>query len=86
MRGLPFDRRAETLIADRSDTAPIIQPMLAAWRQLCEQIAAFNKAVHALVRRHMPSSNNRLATALSKLNRQTQGVMRTLTDRKGRRG
>jgi transposase len=50
MRGLPFDRRVETLIADRSDLALIIQPMLAAWRQLREQIATFDKAVRALVK------------------------------------
>jgi transposase len=50
MRGLPFDRRVETLIADRSDLALIIQRMLAAWRQLREQIASFDKAVRALVK------------------------------------
>ena len=50
MRGLPFDRRVETLIADRSDLALIIQPMLAAWRQLREQIASFDKAVRAMVK------------------------------------
>jgi transposase len=50
MRGLPFDRRVETLIADRSDLALIIPPMLAAWRQLREQIASFDKAVRALVK------------------------------------
>ena len=50
MRGLPFDRRVETLIADRSDLALIVQPMLAAWRQLREQIASFDKAVRALVK------------------------------------
>ena len=49
MRGLPFDRRVETLIADRSDLALIIPPMLAAWR-LREQIASFDKAVRALVK------------------------------------
>jgi transposase len=31
MRGLPFDRRVEALLADRDDVAPIIRPMLAAW-------------------------------------------------------
>ena len=50
MRGLPFDRRVETLIADRSDLALIIQPTLAAWRQLREQIASFDTAVRALVK------------------------------------
>jgi transposase len=49
-RGLPFDRRVESLIADRNDLALIIQPMLAAWRQLREQIAGFDKAVGTLVK------------------------------------
>jgi transposase len=47
MRGLPFDRRVEALLADHDDVAPIVRPMLAAWRQLREQIAAFDKAVRA---------------------------------------
>jgi transposase len=50
MRGLPFDRRIETLLADRPDVAPIVWPMLAAWRQLRQQIAAFDKAVRVLVK------------------------------------
>ena len=50
MRGLPFDRRVEGLVADRDDLAPIVRPMLVAWRQLREQIAAFDKAVRALVK------------------------------------
>jgi transposase len=50
VRGLPFDRRVEALIADRSDLAPIVQPMLVAWRQLRQQIATFDKAVRALVK------------------------------------
>jgi transposase len=50
MRGLRFDRRVETLIADRADIAPIVQPMLAAWRQLREQISTFDKAVRTLVK------------------------------------
>jgi transposase len=37
MRGVPFDRRVEELVADRDDLAPIVRPMLAAWRQLREQ-------------------------------------------------
>jgi transposase len=45
LRGLPFDRRVETLLADRDDLAPIVRHMLAAWRQLREQIAEFDKAV-----------------------------------------
>jgi transposase len=50
MRGVPFDRRVEELVADRDDLAPIVRPMLAAWRQLREQVAAFDKAVRALAR------------------------------------
>src|SRR4051794_26502455 len=30
MRGLPFDRRVEALLADRDDLPPIARPMLAA--------------------------------------------------------
>jgi transposase len=50
MRGLPFDRRVETLLADRADVAPIVRPMLAAWQQLRLQIMAFDKAVRMLVK------------------------------------
>ncbi|MGE5202357.1 MAG: IS110 family transposase, partial [Acidobacteriota bacterium] len=50
MRGLPFDRRVEALLTDRSDVAPVVRPMLVAWRQLREQIATFDKAVRALVK------------------------------------
>ena len=50
VRGLPFDRRIEILLEDRPDLAPIIRPMLAAWRQLREQIAVFDKAIRAIVR------------------------------------
>src|ERR1700674_1719520 len=49
-RGLPFDRRVETLLADRDDVASIVRPMLAAWRQLRGQIAVFDKAVRALAK------------------------------------
>ena len=34
MRGLPFDRKVEVLLEARSDVAPIVRPMLVAWRQL----------------------------------------------------
>lgn len=51
MRGLPFDRRVEALLADRDDLAPIARPMLVAWRQLREQIAAFDKEVRALAKK-----------------------------------
>jgi transposase len=50
MRGVPFDRRVEALLAEHEDLAPIVQPMLMAWRQLREQIAVFDKAVRALVK------------------------------------
>lgn len=41
MRGLLFDRRVEALLAERDDLVLIVRPMLAAWRQLREQTAAF---------------------------------------------
>jgi transposase len=50
MRGLPFDRRVEVLLAEREDLVLVVQPLLAAWRGLREQIAAFDKAVRALAR------------------------------------
>ena len=50
MRGLPFDRRVEELLADRDDLAPVVRPMLVAWRQLREQVAAFDKEVRALAK------------------------------------
>jgi transposase len=58
-RGLPFDRRVEILLADRA--APIVRPMLTAWRQLRLQTAAFDKAVRLLVKsspvcRHLMSA------------------------------
>ena len=43
MRGLPFDRKVEALLLDRSDVALIVRPMLVAWRQLREQITVFDK-------------------------------------------
>ena len=49
MRGLPFDRKVEALLLDHSDVALIVRPMLVAWRQLREQIVAFDKAIRALV-------------------------------------
>jgi transposase len=54
MRGMCFDRRVEALICDRPDVAPIVQPMLSAWRELRRQISAFDKAIHVLVR-HSPT-------------------------------
>jgi transposase len=50
MRGAPFDRRVEMLIRDRSEVAPIVRPMLEAWRQLRQQIANFDTAIRALVK------------------------------------
>ena len=50
MRGTPFDRKVELLLQDRSDVAPIVRPMLVAWRQLREQISAFDKAIRQLIR------------------------------------
>ncbi len=44
MRGLPFDRKVEALLAGRTDVAMIVRPMLVAWRQLREQIDAFDKS------------------------------------------
>jgi transposase len=51
MRGLPFDRRVESLLADHNDLMPIVRPMLVAWRQLREQIAEFDKQVRALTKK-----------------------------------
>ena len=50
MRGLPFDRRVEALLEGRPDVAPVVEPMLAAWRQIRVQIAAFDKAVRVEVK------------------------------------
>jgi transposase len=50
MRGPPFDRRVEALVADRANVAPIVRPMLEAWRQLREQIAAFDKSIRTEVK------------------------------------
>ena len=50
MRGLPFDRKVEALLLDRSDVALIVRPMLVAWRQLREQITVFDKSVRMLVK------------------------------------
>lgn len=51
MRGLPFDRRIESLLDDRADLASIVRPMLIAWRQLREQIKVLDKSIHAIVKR-----------------------------------
>jgi len=51
MRGVPFDRRVETLLAERDDLVLIVRLMLEAWRQLREQTAAFDKEVRALAKK-----------------------------------
>lgn len=50
VRGIPFDRRVDALLDDHPDLAPIIRPMLTAWRRLREQIAVFDKAIGAIVK------------------------------------
>ena len=50
IRGVPFDRRVETLLADRDEIAAIVRPVLTAWRQLREQIAVFDKAIRTLAK------------------------------------
>lgn len=50
MRGLPFDRRVEALLDSRADLIPNVRPILIAWRQLREQIAGLDKAIHLIVR------------------------------------
>lgn len=50
MRGMRFDRRVEVMLTDRPDIAPIVLPMLTAWRQLREQITGFDKAVRLHVK------------------------------------
>jgi transposase len=49
VRGIRFDRRVEAQIVERPDLEVIIAPMLATWRQLRQQIAAFDKIIRALV-------------------------------------
>lgn len=50
VRGLRFDRRVEAQLVDRPDLQPIVAPILATWRQLREQIAAYDKAIRTMVR------------------------------------
>jgi hypothetical protein len=45
---LPFDRKVEALILDRSDVAPIVRPMLVAWRH-GETVAAWPADVAVVV-------------------------------------
>ena len=60
MRGLPLDRKVEALLLNRSDVALIVRPMLLAWRQLREQIAAFDKVIRMLVRSNsVPAAHER---------------------------
>lgn len=51
MRGLSFGRRVEALLVGRDGLAPVVRPMLAAWRQLREQGAALDKEVRALAKK-----------------------------------
>lgn len=51
MRRLAFDRLSGALLTDRNDLAPILQPMLASWRQLREQVAVFDKSMLALAKK-----------------------------------
>ncbi len=47
IRGMRFDRRVEAKLLDRPDLEPIVGSMLVTWRQVREQIKAFDKAVRA---------------------------------------
>jgi transposase len=49
-RGLPFDRRVESLLGDRAELPAIVQPLLAAWRQLREQIKVLDRSILAIVK------------------------------------
>jgi transposase len=51
MRGLPFDRKVEALLLNRSDVALIVRPRLVAWRQLREQIFPFLLVTFAVLQR-----------------------------------
>ena len=51
VRGIRFDRRVEAQLVDRPDLEVIIAPLLATWRQLRRQIAAFDKIIRAIVRK-----------------------------------
>jgi transposase len=48
--GIAIRSEVEAQLLDRSDVALIVRPMLIAWRQLREQIVAFDKAIRALVK------------------------------------
>jgi transposase len=50
VRGTRFDRRVEAQLVDRPDLEVVIAPMLASWRQLRQQITAFDKIIRTLVR------------------------------------
>jgi transposase len=72
MRGLPFDRKVEGLILDRSEVALIVRPMPVAWRQLRAQIAVFDRAIRGLVK---PDSACRLLMSVP-----CTGVLSALAD------
>ena len=52
LRGAPFDKRIEVLLAGRNDVTAVVRPMLTAWRQFREQIAVFDMAVRELAKNH----------------------------------
>jgi transposase len=43
MRGMRFDRRVETMLSDRPDIAPIVAPMLNAWRHYANRSPALTR-------------------------------------------
>jgi transposase len=49
-RGGVFADRVETLVADRPEVAPVVRPMLDAWRGLRRQVAAYDVALRAEAR------------------------------------
>lgn len=50
-RGLRFDRRVESCLADRPELVPIVEPMLTAWRELRAQIAVFDRSIQKAAKR-----------------------------------
>jgi transposase len=50
MRSVPFDRKVEILLQDRSDVAPKVRPLLVASRQPHEQTTDFDREIRVLVR------------------------------------
>jgi transposase len=52
VRGLRFDRRVETCLADRPDLVSVVGPMLTAWRELRAQVAVFDRSIRVLARQN----------------------------------